>query len=78
MDRYDREILMLLQTEGRISFTTLAERIALSPSATLRRVQALEAADPAKRADALAAHAAKLKNMIKGLADRDYPRQFPK
>ena len=44
MDRYDREILMLLQTEGRISFTTLAERIALSPSATLRRVQALEVA----------------------------------
>jgi Lrp/AsnC family leucine-responsive transcriptional regulator len=42
MDRYDREILTLLQTDGRISFTTLAERIALSPSATLRRVQALE------------------------------------
>jgi Lrp/AsnC family leucine-responsive transcriptional regulator len=44
MDRYDRQILALLQTEGRISFTTLAERIALSTSATLRRVQALEAA----------------------------------
>ncbi len=44
MDRYDREILTLLQTDGRISFTTLAERIALSPSATLRRVQALEVA----------------------------------
>lgn len=44
MDRYDREILTLLQTEGRISFTALAERIALSPSATLRRIQALEAA----------------------------------
>jgi AsnC-type helix-turn-helix domain len=40
MDRYDRQILALLQTEGRISFTTLAERIALSTSATLRRVQA--------------------------------------
>lgn len=44
MDRYDREILTLLQAEGRISFTALAERIALSPSATLRRIQALEAA----------------------------------
>jgi len=38
---------------------------------------ALETAEPAKRAEALAAHAAKLKAAIKALADRDYPRQFP-
>jgi DNA recombination protein RmuC len=38
---------------------------------------ALETAEPAKRAEALAAHAAKLKATIKALADRDYPRQFP-
>lgn len=38
---------------------------------------ALESADPAKRAESLAAHAAKLKNTIKALADRDYPSQFP-
>jgi len=38
---------------------------------------ALESAEPAKRAEALAAHAAKLKATIKALADRDYPRQFP-
>ncbi|MFO1502667.1 MAG: Lrp/AsnC family transcriptional regulator [Steroidobacteraceae bacterium] len=44
MDKYDREILEHLQADGRISVTALAERIALSPSATLRRVQALEAA----------------------------------
>ena len=38
---------------------------------------ALESAEPVKRADALAAHAAKLKGTIKALAERDYPRQFP-
>jgi len=37
----------------------------------------LESAEPVKRAEALAAHAAKLKGTIKALADRDYPRQFP-
>jgi DNA recombination protein RmuC len=38
---------------------------------------ALETAEPVKRAEALVAHAAKLKATIKALADRDYPRQFP-
>ncbi len=36
----------------------------------------LESADETKRALALAEHAAKLKNTIKQLADRDYPAQF--
>lgn len=40
-------------------------------------LNALEAADPVKRAESLLAHAAKLKTTIKALADRDYPRQFP-
>ena len=40
-------------------------------------LNALESAEPVKRAEALAAHAAKLKATIKALADRDYPRQFP-
>jgi DNA recombination protein RmuC len=40
-------------------------------------LSALETADPAKRAESLAAHAAKLKATIKALADRDYPGQFP-
>ena len=40
-------------------------------------LKALESADPARRAESLAAHAAKLKTTIKALADRDYPRQFP-
>jgi len=40
-------------------------------------LNALETADPLKRAESLAAHATKLKSTIKSLADRDYPRQFP-
>ncbi len=40
-------------------------------------LNALESADPVKRAESLATHAAKLKATIKALADRDYPRQFP-
>ena len=39
-------------------------------------LNAAESAEPAKRAESLAAHAAKLKATIKALADRDYPAQF--
>jgi DNA recombination protein RmuC len=39
-------------------------------------LNAIESADPVKRAQSLASHAAKLKSTIKSLADRDYPRQF--
>jgi len=39
-------------------------------------LNALETADPMKRAAALEVHAAKLKETIKGLAARDYPSQF--
>lgn len=42
IDRYDREILAVLQTDGRISNQDLADRIGLSPSPCLRRVRALE------------------------------------
>jgi len=42
LDRYDRQILELLQREGRISNQDLADRVSLSPSACLRRVRALE------------------------------------
>ena len=42
LDRYDREILNILQEEGRISNQDLAERVGLSPSPCLRRVRALE------------------------------------
>ena len=39
-------------------------------------LNALDASDEAKRAEALACHAQKLKATIKALADRDYPREF--
>ncbi|MCK0715455.1 Lrp/AsnC family transcriptional regulator [Chromohalobacter sarecensis] len=42
LDRYDRQILELLQHHGRINNQELAERIGLSPSPCLRRVRALE------------------------------------
>lgn len=42
IDRYDRQILAILQSDGRISNQDLAERIGLSPSPCLRRVRALE------------------------------------
>jgi Lrp/AsnC family leucine-responsive transcriptional regulator len=41
-DRYDEQILSILQKEGRITNQELAEQIKLSPSPTLRRVKQLE------------------------------------
>jgi Lrp/AsnC family leucine-responsive transcriptional regulator len=42
LDRIDRQILELLQQDGRINNQELAERVGLSPSPCLRRVRALE------------------------------------
>ncbi|MFO0123436.1 MAG: Lrp/AsnC family transcriptional regulator, partial [Inhella sp.] len=42
LDRIDRSILRLLQSDGRLSNAQLAERVSLSPSACLRRLQRLE------------------------------------
>ncbi|MDR7307564.1 Lrp/AsnC family transcriptional regulator [Rhodoferax saidenbachensis] len=42
LDRYDQQILEVLQTDGRINNQDLADRIGLSPSPCLRRVRALE------------------------------------
>jgi Lrp/AsnC family leucine-responsive transcriptional regulator len=42
LDKTDRKILALLQADGRITNTELAQRVSLSPSACLRRVQRLE------------------------------------
>ena len=44
LDRFDRQILQVLQQEGRISNQELADRIGLSPSPCLRRVRTLEEA----------------------------------
>jgi Lrp/AsnC family leucine-responsive transcriptional regulator len=61
LDRIDRALLRLLQQEGRLSNTELAERVNLSPSATLRRVQRLEAAG------VIAGYAARLNARALGL-----------
>ena len=42
MDRIDRQILQILQQEGRLSTVELAERVALSPSPCARRLKRLE------------------------------------
>jgi len=39
-------------------------------------INALETADAVKRAEVLSAHAAKLRGMVKALADRNYPGEF--
>ncbi len=42
LDRIDRQILNALQSDGRLSNQQLAEKVALSPSPCLRRVNQLE------------------------------------
>lgn len=42
MDAYDLKILSILQRDGRISNQALAEKVGLSPSPCLRRVQRLQ------------------------------------
>jgi len=42
LDRTDLRLLAILQTEGRITNAELADRVSLSPSACLRRLQRLE------------------------------------
>ncbi|MEL6524048.1 MAG: Lrp/AsnC family transcriptional regulator [Pseudomonadota bacterium] len=42
LDRYDTKILRELVLDGRLTNVALAERVGLSPSACLRRVQELE------------------------------------
>lgn len=44
LDRLDRNILNVLQADGRIPNADLAEKVGLSPSACLRRMRALEEA----------------------------------
>ena len=44
LDRIDRQILQLLQADGRMTNLELARRVGISPPPCLRRVRALEAA----------------------------------
>lgn len=49
LDKFDKEILSVLQSEGRITWAQLATRINLSASACQRRVEALVAAGVIER-----------------------------
>ena len=42
LDRIDRNILLILQNEGRISYTELADRVGLSTTPCMERVKRLE------------------------------------
>jgi Lrp/AsnC family leucine-responsive transcriptional regulator len=53
LNRVDRKILDILQRDGRLSNLEVASRVSLSPSATLRRIRALEAAGVIRRYVAL-------------------------
>ena len=44
LNRTDRKLLEILQRDGRLTNLELAARVSLSPSATLRRIRALESA----------------------------------
>lgn len=58
MDAYDRNILKLLQDDGRMSNVDLSERIHLSAPQTLRRVRTLEETGVIRRYAALVSTAA--------------------
>jgi Lrp/AsnC family leucine-responsive transcriptional regulator len=53
LNRTDRKILDVLQRDGRLSNLEVAGRVSLSPSATLRRIRALEATGVIRRYVAL-------------------------
>ena len=44
LDKIDLRVLEVLQTDGRATYDQVAEKVGLSPSATLRRVKRLEEA----------------------------------
>ncbi len=53
LDKTDRKILAVLQTDGRLSNQDVAERVNLSPSPCLRRIKRLEEAGVIKQYVAL-------------------------
>lgn len=62
LDQFDRKILRELESDGRLSNVELAARVGLSPSACLRRVQALE------RGGAIAGYRAVISPQARGVA----------
>jgi len=78
-DRYNTNILHELQSNGRISNIELADRVGLSPSACLRRVQELEKSGVISGYRAVLDHEALGMGFIAylsiGLADHTMPSQ---
>jgi len=69
IDAIDQRILRVLESEGRISNAALSERVSLSASACLRRVQELERTGRIKRCRAvLATFDQRLAKRARGLA----------
>lgn len=68
IDRTDRRILDVLQHQGRITNAELAERVQLSASACLRRVQRLE------EAGVIAGYAARIEPQAVGLGLQAFVR----
>ena len=79
IDRFDRQILEVLQQDGRISNQDLADRIGLSPSPCLRRVRALEEAGVVTGYRALLnakAHGYTLMALVYIAMDKHTPERF--
>ena len=79
LDRTDRRILQVLQTDGRISNQELADRVGLSASPCLRRVKQLEEAGVISGYVALVNPASlnlKLTALIQISMDRHTPDRF--
>ncbi len=79
LDRTDRRILKVLQTDGRISNQELAEKVGLSPSPCLRRVKHLEEAGVIEKYVALVNGSKlglKMLALIQVRMDRHTPERF--
>lgn len=80
LDRYNSQILQELQSNGRISNIDLADRVGLSPSACLRRVQELEKSGVIKSYRAVLNHETLgmgfTAYLAIGLADHTMPSQI--
>ncbi len=80
IDQYNDQILRVLQKDGRITNIDLADRVGLSPSACLRRVQELEKSGIISGYRAVLDHEALGKGFSAyiaiGLADHTMPSQL--
>ncbi len=77
MDRFDARILSLLQDDGRISWSRLADEINLSPSACQRRVESLVERGVIENFT-VAINEEKLGHNVKAFVEVNIDRQHPK